>query len=254
MTARVHPVFAPPLPIPTDRPLVLYLPGVGGTARGARWTGSVRIATVVTAARRPVIDPRNEPSLRARAHSIAESLVANGMPDRVVVIGHSLGAVVGFEVARALERWRSGAVERLVVTGQVAPHHLPRTGPAGLTGAAVLRRMTGADAPPVELAGAPEAVQALVPQWQAEYGALDRYECAADPEFSADVEVWTGHQDQSTADDDAVRAWARCTAGTTAFRRFEGGHDFLNHDLGATARAISALLDEVQGREPKEQT
>jgi pyochelin biosynthetic protein PchC len=229
------------LPLPDGRrPLLLYVAGVGGSLRDVEcWTEWLPDWQVAVAGRRPGPDTAPEPSVEERADAFAE-VIAAARPPKLIVVGHSLGAIVAYELVSRLERDVPGLVRLLVVASQLPPHRFTRYGAAGLTAAAVVRRMSESVVLPEELAEAPEALASLVPQWRAQLRSLEEYRSEAPRRLTTPVAVWTGRADPLTRDSAALAAWADCSATPPSFREFDGGHDFLFGDREDVRAAIGA--------------
>lgn len=235
-------VFSPPLRAIPGRPLILFLPGIGGSARmGAPLVRELPDAAVVTVTPRLTIGG-GSPSIMGRAESVARAVRQTLADQHLVVLGHSLGATVGFEVVRLLNRDQPGRVHHVVLAAQVAPHRLPRFTPGELTDGQVIRYVTGGEPLPTELATSSDLLAALVGHWRGEYSMFGDYLPDREP-TTADLHVWVGAADPVTADPASVRLWQDYTTGHTSVTEFAGGHDFLYDDLPSTAHELAALLD-----------
>jgi surfactin synthase thioesterase subunit len=143
----------------------------------------------------------------------------------VTIFGHSLGAVLGFEVTRRLEADGHGPV-RLYASGRRAPStyrdekvHL--LDDAGIL--AELRRMNGTAS---SVLGDDEMMRAALPALRADYQAAETYSCAPDITVNCPISAMTGDSDPKTTVDEA-NAWAGHTSGAFDLQVFPGGHFFL---------------------------
>jgi surfactin synthase thioesterase subunit len=84
--------------------------------------GVARVYAVRLPGRGPRDDEPSPPSIAALADAVAGAILADGA-DPVVLFGHSMGAVVAFEVARRLSD--APALRHLVVSGSAGPRDLP---------------------------------------------------------------------------------------------------------------------------------
>jgi surfactin synthase thioesterase subunit len=143
----------------------------------------------------------------------------------VTLFGHSLGAVIAFEVARRLEAGGQGPA-RLVASGRRAPsthrdENIHRLDDAGIL--AEVRKMNGTAS---SVLGDEEMMRAVLPALRADYQAAETYSCAPEVTVSCPVTALTGDSDPKTTVDE-VSQWARHTSGTFDMQVFPGGHFFL---------------------------
>jgi surfactin synthase thioesterase subunit len=143
----------------------------------------------------------------------------------LALFGHSLGAVIGFEVTRRLEADGHGPA-RLFVSGRRGPSthrdekvHL--LDDAGIL--AELRRMNGTAS---AVLGDDEMMRAVLPALRADYTVAETYSCPPDVTVSCPITALTGSDDPKTTTDEAG-AWARHTSGPFDLQVFAGGHFFL---------------------------
>jgi len=157
------------------------------------------------------------------------------------LFGHSMGALVAFEVARALAA-RGGAMPlHLFVSGRRAPQ-LPRRRPpiAHLAHdafvAEVRRRYDGI---PEEVFRTSELMELLVPTLRADITALEGHAHMAGPPLSCPITAY-GSSDDPEATETEIAAWREHSTGNFRYLIFPGTHFFVQ-----TSRALLAA-DVVQ--------
>lgn len=143
----------------------------------------------------------------------------------LTLFGHSMGAVVAFEIARRLEADGRGPV-RLFASGRRAPStHRDETvhlrNDAGIL--AEIRALNGTAS---SVLGDDEMMRAALPALRADYRAIETYTCAPVTAVECPITVLTGDNDPKTTLDEA-HAWAMHTTGPFDIRIFPGGHFFL---------------------------
>ncbi|WP_240777969.1 thioesterase II family protein [Nonomuraea basaltis] len=229
-------------PAPDAPARVILLPHAGG---------AVSAYFKLSAALHPALDAhavqypgrqerRHEPPLtdvRLLAAGIADALPDDGRP--TLLFGHSMGALVAFELALLLER-RGTAPHALVASGRRAPstyrdESVHRRDAAGV--AAELRRLSGTD--PMFMQD-PELFEMVLPALRADYQAVETYQCAADAAVGCPLVVFVGDDDPKTTVEEA-RAWRRNTTGHFDLRVFPGGHFYLDDQVAEVTDALIAL-------------
>jgi surfactin synthase thioesterase subunit len=143
----------------------------------------------------------------------------------VTIFGHSMGAILGFELTRRLEADGHGPV-RLYASGRRGPatyrdEAVHRRDDAGIM--AELRKMNGTSS---AVLGEDELMRAALPALRADYKAAELYMCAEGVTVDCPLSVLTGDSDPKTTVEEA-KAWAGHTNGPFDLRVFAGGHFFL---------------------------
>lgn len=155
----------------------------------------------------------------------------------LTVFGHSLGAIVGFEVVRRLEAAGQPPV-RLFASGRRAPStshddtvHLRDD--AGIL--AEIRRLNGTAS---SVLGNDELMQAALPSLRADYKVAETYRCQPQDTVACPVTVLTGDSDPKTSLDEA-NEWARHTTAEFDLHVYPGGHFFLTDHVPAINQLLS---------------
>ncbi len=230
---------------------LVCLPHAGGSAPfflpvAAALSPGVDVVAVQYPGRQDRRGERPLDDMDALAGSICEVLL--GQPELpLTVFGHSLGAIVGFEVVRRLEAAGQDPV-RLFASGRRAPSIVAENtvhlrDDAGIL--AEVRRLNGTAS---AVLSDDELMRAALPALRADYRIAETYHCAPADTVRCPVTALTGDNDPQTTVDEA-QAWAGHTTGTFDLRVFAGGHFFLtqhvdtiNEMLGAHFRAERARV------------
>ncbi|WP_326594870.1 thioesterase II family protein [Streptomyces sp. NBC_01803] len=235
---------------------LICFPHAGGAASSyAQLARALSPAVEVVAVQYPGRqDRRGEPRLE-NVQVLARAVVtALGDPPSVppyALFGHSMGAIVAYEVARLLAaRPGNGAgargPARLFASGSDAPQArrdgtVHRRDDAGVV--AELRRLSGTDS---FLLGDPELLAMALPAIRSDYTAIETYRWAPGPPLSCPITVLTGDTDPQTTPS-GTRAWETCTSAGCDAQAFEGDHFFLDPHVTGVARLIRASLGVAGG-------
>ncbi|MFI1190985.1 thioesterase II family protein [Streptomyces californicus] len=230
---RVHHLgaFRRLTPRPYARARVLLFPHGGGSASYYRpWAAAAPWDVEFLAAQYPGREDRYTEPVPADLHGVAEGLVADlaGDGPRVptVLFGHSMGAIVAYEVARRLTE-AGEPPARLIVSGHPAPA-LTRPGRVHLgTDEELVAELRRTDATHRDILDDPGLVRAFLPVVRADYRLSETYRPAPGPPLRCPVDVLYGDADPEI---DAAEAegWREVTGAACEPRTFDGGHFYLD--------------------------
>ena len=154
------------------------------------------------------------------------------------LFGHSLGALLAFELTRHLRRSGGVAPICLAVSGHRAPH-IPRNEASTYDKPtaeflAELRRLEGT---PAEVLRDADLLELVLPVLRADFKAAESYRYDEEPPLACPIIAYGGAQDGDVPSPHLV-AWRAHTRDRFCARLFEGGHFYIN----AQRRELTAQL------------
>ena len=220
--------------------------GVGPSAfRG--WSDllepGVEVVCIHTPGRESRIRERPIETVVGLAQSIADAIP--GWLDRpFAIFGHSLGGLIGFELARTLRSRGLPQPLHLFASATRAPS-LPNPYPAlrDLPDRELLdqvnRRYDGSV--PEVILSSQELCELFVPALRADLAALETYEYLRMGPLTCPISVFGGDRDTHITAD-VLKPWALETERACDLRMFDGGHLFLQSARDGLVGAIRATL------------
>ena len=161
-----------------------------------------------------------------------------------VFFGHSLGALVAFELSRYLVREAGIGPTHLVVSGCKAPGVPPRFDPIrDLPDGALLREVDARyGGIPEDIREDPEVWGLMLPALRADLVMAEGYSYVPGPVLSCPITALGGRADASVLEAELM-AWRDLTSGSFSCDFFPGGHFFI-HSWGDE---VAALVAETLG-------
>jgi medium-chain acyl-[acyl-carrier-protein] hydrolase len=155
------------------------------------------------------------------------------------LFGHSMGALVVFELTRELRRRRVPLPVLLAVSGHEAPQRPDPDPPiAHLPDAEFIRELRARyDGIPEQVLAEQELLQLLLPVLRADVLLMESYVYGDEPALECALSCYGGEQDRHVGRED-LEAWREQTRGPFTLRVFPGGHFFIESARDAVLKAL----------------
>jgi medium-chain acyl-[acyl-carrier-protein] hydrolase len=250
------------LPEGRDGALRLYcFPYAGGSAQVFRgWQRHFAPQATLSLARLPGRTTRiGEPAFKkykSLVNALADAVIPE-LPPAFAFWGHSMGALISFELARELRRRGQPAPLALFLSGRGAPQ-VPDPDPPTFNlpepeFISELRRLNGT---PRELLDSPELKEFFLPTIRADFELVDTYEYEPETPLTCAICAYGGLQDTHVPAAN-LKEWQKQTSGAFKIRMFPGDHFYIHTStdlLHALRRDVFDLLPESPaGCQPRQQ-
>lgn len=224
------------------RRLICFHHAGGGPSLFRDWHQHVTPYTEVWAAAIPGREIRAAEPPFYRLDTLA-MMLADALPLDLpfAFFGHSLGGVIGFEVARQLHERRLSLPQHLFVSACPAPQLCRRErSRASLSDAELLRTLESFGGTPKEVFSYPDYLHMVLSVLRADFNLIDSYVVPADSALRLPITAYAGTADTHITPS-RLLGWGRWALPGFACRSFQGDHFYLNEQR-------AALIDDMLSR------
>lgn len=232
-----------PASVDRDRTALLCVPFAGaGASFFHPWrelsAGRWRVVPVELPGReRRLLETPYRNVVDAAKNSVDDIVADLGAGTRTVVFGHSLGAVLAYELVQLLST-RDVRVERLVVSGSPGPWTQRERRATGLPDEEFLARVEEFAGFRHEALDHPEMRELILPVLQADCEMHENYVPSTDTPVSVPIRSLRGESDDLVTAAEA-RQWRDATTGGFSYVELTGGHMY----LAERAREVLDLIE-----------
>ncbi len=162
-----------------------------------------------------------------------------------VFYGHSMGALVSFELARKLRQEHNFLPKHLVVSGRRAAdvpthkapvHKLPKD--------EFLQELQRLNGTPKEILDNKELMELLIPPIRADFAVCETYEYTEQAPLACPITVFGGLQDPET-NQQSLEAWQKHTTANYKLEMFYGDHFFIHNNEDIFLAALSRTIEQI---------
>lgn len=223
------------------------LPYAGGAASIYReWSLLLPQTIEVWPIQLPGRESRIRESSINRVTPLVEAITSALIPylDKPFAIwGHSMGALLAFEVVRQLRRENHKEPVHLFVSAHRAPQR-PNLFPLihQLPDVEFVRELRQLNGTPDEVLQHEELMELLLPVLRNDFTLVETYSYKEEPPLNCSLSAFGGLQDHKVHSDE-VKAWAEQTKNTFRVRMFPGDHFFLHQHR---TQLLSLLVQDLK--------
>jgi medium-chain acyl-[acyl-carrier-protein] hydrolase len=184
---------------------------------------------------------RSLPSLVERIASAVESWLEPGY----ALYGHSMGALLAFELARYLIRNGAPPPAALLVGAHRAPQLSDRRAPLhGLPDARFIEELARLKGTPSDILASSELMEIYLPILRADFALSETYQYTPGPPQRYPILAFGGRDDPEVSEEE-ISAWCKQTAGRFRLRMLPGDHFFIHSSAAELLEAISKEMADL---------
>lgn len=237
-------------PNPKASVRLFCFPYAGGNALTYRtWAQKLPPSMEVVAIQLPGRATRMQHPLVSKVTDLVEPIaeaLAPFLNEPFAFFGHSMGALISFEVGRFLRRQGRALPWHMFVSGRSAPQlkleHKPLY---NLPKEELLAELQELEGTPREVLEHPELMELMLPILRADFSICDTYEYTEEAPLACPITAFGGLQD-SDISRRRVEAWREQTSATFTLRMFRGNHFFIHSNETLLLNLLATQLGLLQ--------
>ncbi|HEX7317726.1 MAG TPA: thioesterase II family protein [Pyrinomonadaceae bacterium] len=233
-------------PNPRARLRLFCLPYAGGGAAAYQpWPTELPAEIEVCAVQLPGRAGRSRERPFDRLGPLVEALAPAILPhlDRpYTFFGHSMGALISFELTRHLRSRHDTQPAHLFVSGRRAPH-LPRTKKPmhDLPDQEFMQQLRSLNGTPEEVLAHPELMELMMPLLRSDFAVVETYEYVPGAPLDCPVTAYGGLRDREVSREQ-LEGWREHTSARFGVRMLPGDHFYLNTERALLLRSLAVEL------------
>ncbi|MFY1702130.1 MULTISPECIES: thioesterase II family protein [Micromonospora] len=231
---------------PGHRTSLLVLPHAGGNAHAyAGWRDLLPTHVRLLIGQYPGRGARFTEPLPERMADLVDPILASLPTDTtdLVVLGHSMGSLVAYEVTRALTT--AGRAPRALIASACRAPFLPNPSPvhpARLDDDELVSAIQARGGTDDGILDEPELRELLLPSIRADFALDDAYQATPAAALTCPVTVVGGDVDP-VVPAEALHRWAEVTGARVTTRVLPGGHFYFQQQLAAFLSLVTDVID-----------
>jgi medium-chain acyl-[acyl-carrier-protein] hydrolase len=217
----------------------------GGTLSFRGWSNHLPPTIEVCCIQLPGREQRLADPPFTRLEPLLQALVPAILPtlnQPFAFFGHSMGALIAFELARSLHHTHNNVPQHLFASGYRAPQ-LPNPDPPihTLPDAAFINELRRLNGTPEAVLANRELMELLLPTLRADFALIETYTHRDEPALTCPITVFGGLSDPEVSQEELV-AWQQHTQVAFSLQMFPGDHFFLHSAQSQMLRSMESSL------------
>ena len=202
----------------------------GGAAVYSQWFKSLPPQVEVCPVQPPGRGSRLNKTPFTRIEPLVESLARemhSYLDKPFAFFGHSMGAAIGFEIARLLRREGAPLPAHLFVSGRTAPQlKKPERPTYNLPEPELIEELRRLKGTPAEVLAHPELMKVVLPLLRADFELIQTYKSTDEPPLDIPVSAFGGLEDVEI-NRESLEGWRAQTTRSFTLRMLPGDHFYL---------------------------
>ena len=165
-------------------------------------------------------------------------------------LGHSMGALISFELARQLRRERRRGPTHMIVAGHRAPQLPERHRPVhDLPDQEIIASLRIFGGTPEGVLQNSELMDLFLPVLRADFAVCESYVYASEEALTCSITAFGGNDDGRVSREE-LSAWRAQTSNSFSMHMFPGDHFFIQSAQALVLRVLAQDLKQVLRRQP----
>jgi medium-chain acyl-[acyl-carrier-protein] hydrolase len=165
-----------------------------------------------------------------------------------VFFGHSLGALLAFELTRMLRRQKSRGPSHLIVSGRGAPQLVSsKEFIYLLDDNAFLQRMKELNGTPKELLANTEVMRFFIPLLRDDFAISETYSCIDQTPLACPLTAFGGDADVDVSEQQ-LAAWKHFSDGQFDYEIFPGDHFYIHENRKRLHERVASIARKIRQR------
>ncbi len=225
-------------------------PFAGGTGATYRsWQENLPEKTRVTALEMPGRGTRFSEPLLSTMEAVVDDFISiilrQDVSDRTIFFGHSMGALVAYEIARKLQLMGDLRVDALMISGGRSPlNRVPRRDLHKLTDNELARELRRIGGTPEAILQDRELLGFFLPKIRADFKILETFNPNLEGTLDIPLFVCRGERD-ALISRAQMSAWAPLTTNQVYYEEFSGGHFYLASQPKQLLEWVSNCIESI---------